>query len=85
MIYTIKIIVIALLTYSFTSCITQSPEPEEFNILNIQVDTIYEGGVKDVAFKENAGQTAYINRALENEYTLQEFREKTLKRKSHYI
>ena len=78
MTYTIKIIVFAFLAYSFTGCITQSPKPEECNILTIRVDTIYEGGVKDVAFKEHGGQMAYINRALENGYTLQELREKTL-------
>ena len=37
---------------------------------SIQVDTIYEGGVNDIVFAQNDGALYYINRGLEQGFTL---------------
>lgn len=44
----------------------------------ITVDKIYEGGVKDIVFAQNDGEFYYINRGLEQGYTLEGLRERLL-------
>ena len=48
---------------------------------SIQVDKIYEGGVKDIVFAQNDGEFYYINRGLEQGFTLAEL-EKVLLNKT---
>ena len=48
---------------------------------SIQVDKIYEGGVKDIVFAQNNGDLYYINRGLEQGFTLTEL-EKVLLNKT---
>ena len=44
----------------------------------IVVDKIYEGGVKDIVFAQNDGEFYYINRGLEQGYTLEGLRKQLL-------
>lgn len=44
----------------------------------ITVDTIYEGGAKDIVFAQKNGEFYYINRGLEQGYTLEGLREQLL-------
>lgn len=41
---------------------------------SFRVDTIYEGGVKDIVFAQSDGAFYYINRGLEQGYTLEGLR-----------
>lgn len=47
-------------------------------VKTIRVDGIYEGGVKDIVFAQNNGEFYYINRGLEQGYTLEGLREQLL-------
>ena len=40
----------------------------------LRIDTIYEGGVKDIVFAQNDGRFYYINRGLEQGFTLENLR-----------
>lgn len=78
MIYTIKIGVLIILANSLTSCIIKGSSPSNSRVVTMRVDTIYEGGFKDIAFKQFDGKMAYINRGLENGLTLEGMRSKVL-------
>ncbi len=41
---------------------------------SIRVDTIYEGGIKDIVFEQKDGDLYYINRGLEQGFTLEALR-----------
>jgi len=47
-------------------------------VKTITVDRIYEGGVKDIVFAQNDGKFYYINRGLEQGYTLEGLRNQLL-------
>jgi hypothetical protein len=80
--YTIKKIVFLLaLPLLFTSCLIQNPKPEECEVKEIVVASIYEGGVKDIVFAEDNGDFYYINRGLEQGFTLTEMEETVLNKK----
>lgn len=61
-----------------TSCLIQNPKIEDCEVKNITVVKVYEGGVKDIVFAESNGSFYYINRGLEQGYTLEGFRKKVL-------
>lgn len=77
--FTIKnfafLIVSALL---LSSCIIHNPTPENCEIRELTVVSIYEGGIKDIVFKAESGKIYYINRGLEQGYTLARMEEKVL-------
>lgn len=62
-------------------CIIQNPKPEECDVKEIVVSKIYEGGVKDIVFAEANGEFYYINRGLEQGYTLEGMEQKVLNKK----
>ncbi|MEP0264235.1 hypothetical protein [Dokdonia sp.] len=66
------------LSFSCTSCLIQNPKMEDCEVKEIKVTKVYEGGVKDIVFQEADGNFYYINRGLEQGYTLTKFREKVL-------
>jgi hypothetical protein len=47
-------------------------------VKKMRVDAIYEGGIKDIIFAQNNGEFYYINRGLEQGYTLEGLREQLL-------
>lgn len=61
-----------------SSCLIQNSKIEDSEVKNITVTRIYEGGVKDIVFAEADGSFYYINRGLEQGYTLEGFRKKVL-------
>ncbi len=61
-----------------TSCLIQNPKIEDSEVKEIKVTKVYEGGVKDIVFQEVDGSFYYINRGLEQGYTLEGFRKKVL-------
>lgn len=72
------IVLSLLIAFLFTSCLIQNPKIEDSEVKNITVARIYEGGVKDIVFAEADGTFYYINRGLEQGYTLEGFRKKVL-------
>jgi len=54
------------------------PGAEGTVVQTIRVDTIYEGGVKDIVFAQNDGRFYYINRGLEQGFTLEGLRTELL-------
>lgn len=78
MTYIINIFLFISFSASLIGCVDQSPSPAECKKITMVVTEVYEGGVKDVAFKDKDGKMAYINRALERGYTLEGLRDKTL-------
>lgn len=80
--YTIKKIVLFLaFPFLLFSCIIQNPSPQDCEVKEITVAKIYEGGVKDIVFAEENGDSYYINRGLEQGHTLSEMEEKVLNKK----
>lgn len=74
-----RIIILSfLVSFLFVSCIVQNPKKEDCDVKEITVVKVYEGGVKDIVFAEANGKFYYINRGLEQGYTLEGFREKVL-------
>lgn len=45
---------------------------------DIEIASIYEGGVKDIVFQEADGSIYYINRGLEQGFTLEDLRKQLL-------
>lgn len=59
----------------------QNPSPAECEIIELTVKEISEGGVKDIVFKENSSDLYYINRGLEQGFTIEELEDKVLNKK----
>tara|TARA_R110002072_G_scaffold7503_2_gene40860 strand:- start:652980 stop:653345 length:366 start_codon:yes stop_codon:yes gene_type:complete len=74
----IKYILIVLLAVVFQSCLITNPSEEKSNIVEMKVTKISEGGVKDLVFHNAEGDFYYINRGLENGFTLENAREAVL-------
>ena len=53
-----------------TSCIINNPDREDCEVITMEVTKISEGGVKDLVFHNAEGDFYYINRGLENGFTL---------------
>lgn len=69
------------LFFMLNGCIIQDPKPEKCELKEIEVSRIYEGGVKDIVFAESSGDFYYINRGLEQGYTLEGMEEIVLNKK----
>ena len=67
-----------LISFLCVSCLIQNPTIEDCDVKEITVTKIYEGGDQDIVFAEADGTFYYINRGLEQGYTLTKFREKVL-------
>ena len=76
-----KISLLFALALLLNSCMISNPKPEDCEIKEIQVAKIYEGGVKDIVFAEENGDFYYINRGLEQGYTLEDLEAKVLNKK----
>ncbi len=63
------------------SCIIQNPRQENCEQIEITVEEIYEGGIKDIVFSGPDGKFFYINRGLEQGLTLQGMKNKVLNKK----
>lgn len=76
-------IFLALIGISFllSSCIIQNPKPEACEVKTITVTRVYEGGVKDIVFGTASGEYYYINRGLEQGYTIDDMQKKVLHKK----
>jgi len=67
-----RIFLILLCSLLPFGCIIERPSPEGCTLKEVQVKRVYEGGVKDVVFADDSGETYYINRGLENGLQLAE-------------
>ena len=76
-----KIVLLLVLPLLFSSCIIQDPKPEDCDVKEIVVTKIYEGGTLDIVFAEENGDFYYINRGLEQGFTLSEMEETVLNKK----
>lgn len=73
-----NIILSFFVSFLCVSCLIQNPKKEDCEVKEITVTKVYEGGVKDIVFAEANGNFYYINRGLEQGYTLEGVREKVL-------
>ncbi|QIE59514.1 hypothetical protein G5B37_08045 [Rasiella rasia] len=64
-----------------TSCLIHNPKKEDCFIKEIEVVKISEGGVKDLVFHDKDGNFFYINRGLENGFTIENATEAVLNKK----
>jgi hypothetical protein len=76
-----RIIFLLVLPLLLSSCLIQNPKPEDCEVKEITVVKIYEGGVKDIVFAEESGDFYYINRGLEQGFTLAGMEEQVLNKK----
>jgi len=75
------IIPIVAVVFLLKSAIIQNPNPEDCQLKEMTVSSIYEGGVKDIVFADANGEFYYINRGLERGMTLAEMEQKVLNKK----
>ena len=73
-----KSILLATIATVMTSCMIQNPDKEDCFIVEMNVTDISEGGVKDLVFHNAEGDFYYINRGLENGFTLDTAKEAIL-------
>ena len=79
--YTIFLVPLLALFLLLNGCIVQNPKPEECELKEILVSKVYEGGDHDIVFAEANGKFYYINRGLEQGFTLQGMEQKVLNKK----
>lgn len=80
---TIKKISLGIFTACLmTSCFIHNPKEEDCFIKEIEVVEISEGGVKDLVFHDKNGDFFYINRGLENGFTIENATEAVLNKKA---
>ncbi len=68
----LKIIIALFFVVLLQSCIIQNPKKEDCITKEIKVVKVTEGGVKDLVFHEANGDFYYINRGLENGFTIED-------------
>ncbi len=68
----LKLTLIIFLAALLQGCIIQNRNQEDCIVKEIKVVKVTEGGVKDLVFHEANGDFYYINRGLENGFTLEE-------------
>lgn len=78
----LKITIVIFLAVMLQSCIINNPKEEDCFIKEIEVVEISEGGVKDLVFHDKNGDFFYINRGLENGFTLENAKEAILNKKA---
>ncbi len=79
--HTLLLVPFSALFLLLNSCIIQNPKPEECELKEIVVSRVYEGGDYDIVFAEANGDFYYINRGLEQGYTLAGLEQKVLNKK----
>lgn len=67
----IKRILFLGIILTLQSCVINNPTEKTSVEKTIVVDSIYEGGVKDIVFAEENGDFYYINRGLEQGFTIE--------------
>ena len=77
----IKVVLVVLVVAITQSCMIQNPEKEDCFVKEITVTEITEAGVKDLVFHNADGDYYYINRGLENGFTLAGAKENILNKK----
>ena len=74
-----RIIILSFLaSFLCVSCLIQNPKKEDCEVKEITVSKVYEGSDKDIFFAEDNGEFYYINRGLEQGYTIEGVRKKVL-------
>lgn len=74
----LKFIVFIISIVLLQSCIIENPKEEDCITKEIKVAKVTEGGVKDLVFHEANGDFYYINRGLENGFTIENTKEAVL-------
>ena len=77
----VPILAILVLVFVLNGIIIQNPSPEDCETKELMVTRIYEGGVKDIVFANASGDFYYINRGLEQGFTLEAMEAKVLNKK----
>lgn len=67
----LKLILILFSVTVLQSCMIHNPKEEDCFVKEIEVVEISEGGVKDLVFHDTNGDFFYINRGLENGFTIE--------------
>ncbi len=79
--YIFLVIPFVVLFLLLNGCIIQNPKPDECELKEIVVSGVYEGGDYDIVFAEANGDFYYINRGLEQGYTINGMEQKVLNKK----
>ncbi len=69
------------LFFMLKSCIIQNPKPKDYEIKEITVAKISEGGTLDIVLYEADGDFYYINRGLDQGLTLEGIERRVLNKK----
>ena len=77
----LTVLVIFGSVFFFKGLIISNPSEAESQVKEIVVYKISEGGVKDIVFTEKNGNFFYINRGLEQGYTLEQMEKEVLNKK----
>jgi hypothetical protein len=78
----IKIILAIVSVVLLQSCLIHNVRAEDCFIKEIEVVEISEGGVKDLVFHDKNGNFFYINRGLENGFTIENANKAVLNKKA---
>lgn len=78
----IKVFAFVSFVLVLQSCLVITGSPEDCEVVEITVNKIFEGGEKDIVFAEDNGDFYYINRGLEQGYTLEELRGYVINKKA---
>ena len=77
----IILIPIALLATVPSACIINNPQPEECEVKEVVIASIWEGTSYDIMFRDQDGDMYYINRGLEQGLTIAELQQEVLNKK----
>ena len=79
--FTIRFGILLIVALFLKSCVISNPKPEDCEIIEITSVRIYEGGIKDIVFEADNGSIYYINRGLEQGFTLAGMEDRVLNKK----
>lgn len=77
----VPVLAVVAVVFLLKGSIIQNPSPEDCELREMTVSSIYEAGVKDIVFANANGEFYYINRGLERGLTLAEMEQKVLNKK----
>lgn len=63
---------------TLSSCIINNPKPEECEVIDVKITSIYEGASYDIVFHDSGNDYYYINRGMEQGLNLDSLNAKVL-------
>ena len=75
------LIPLALLALAPSACVINNPQPEECEVKEVVIASIWEGTSYDIVFRDKGGDMYYINRGLEQGLTISDLQDRVLNKK----